>query len=55
MITEDQVRSVLATARGSEAIEHALDRLLGSAWDRELEPFRHAGEGAPATWLTQVS
>jgi hypothetical protein len=55
MITEDQVRSVLATARGSEAIAHALDRLLGTAWDAELEPYRHAGEGAPATWLTQVS
>ena len=55
MITEDQVRSVLATVRGSEAIAHALDRLLGTAWDAELEPYRHAGEGAPATRLTQVS
>jgi len=55
MITEDQVRSVLATVRGSEAIAHALDRLLGTAWDAELEPYRYAGEGAPATRLTQVS
>jgi hypothetical protein len=55
MITEDQVRSVLAAVRGSEAIAHALDRLLGTAWDAELEPYRHAGEGAPATRLTQVS
>jgi hypothetical protein len=55
MITEDQVRSVLAAARGSETIAHALDRLLGTAWDDELEPYRHAGEGAPATRLTQVS
>jgi hypothetical protein len=55
MITEDQVRGVLATVRGSEAIAHALDELLGTAWDAELEPYRRAGEGAPATWLTQVS
>jgi hypothetical protein len=55
MLTEDQVRSVMATARSGEAITHALDRLLGTAWDAELEPYRHAGEGAPATWLTQVS
>lgn len=55
MISEDQVRFVLASTRGAEAVAHALDRLLGTAWDAELEPFRHAGEGAPATWLTQVS
>lgn len=55
MLTEDQVRAVLRTARGGEAIAHALERLLGSAWDAELEPYRRAGEGAPATWLTQVS
>jgi uncharacterized protein DUF3145 len=55
MITEDQVRNILETTRGGEAVAHALDTLLGSAWDRELEPYRHAGDGAPATWLTQVS
>jgi Protein of unknown function (DUF3145) len=55
MLTEDQVRSVLVTSRGAEAMAHALGRLLGSAWDDELEPYRHAGEGAPATRLTQVS
>jgi hypothetical protein len=55
MITEGQVRSVLATAQGADAIAHALDRLVGTPWDLELEPYRHAGEGAPATWLTQVS
>ena len=55
LLTEDQVRSVLATARGAEPMAHALDQLLGTAWDDELEPYRHAGEGAPATRLTQVS
>jgi hypothetical protein len=55
MVTEDQVREILATNRGSEALAHALDRLLGTAWDAELEPYRPAGEGAPAVRLTQVS
>jgi hypothetical protein len=55
MLTEDQVRSVLTTTTGAEAMAHALDRLLGTAWDDELEPYRHAGEGAPAIRLTQVS
>jgi hypothetical protein len=55
MISEGQVHSVLASARGSEAISHGLEGLLGTAWDAELEPFRHAGDGAPAVWLTQVS
>jgi len=54
MLTEGQVRSVLATQRG-EAMVHALERLLGTAWDEELEPYRQAGEGAPVTYLTQVS
>ena len=55
MLTEDQVHSALAAARGAEGVTHALQRLLGTAWDAELEPYRHAGEGAPATRLTQVS
>jgi hypothetical protein len=28
--------------------------LLGQAWDDELEPFRHAGDGAPVRWLHEV-
>ncbi|HEX5495172.1 MAG TPA: DUF3145 domain-containing protein [Mycobacteriales bacterium] len=52
--TEDQLRAMHATARTVEDFEHALDRLLGAAWDAELEPYRHAGDGAPVTWLHQV-
>jgi Protein of unknown function (DUF3145) len=55
MVTEHQVRSVLTEASTTEAMTHALDRLLGTSWDAELEPYRQAGDGAPATWLTQVS
>jgi hypothetical protein len=35
-------------------MDTALDGLLGTAWDAELEPFRHAGDGAPVRWLHQV-
>lgn len=51
---EDRIRSIMQTARAPEALAHALDRALGTAWDAELEPFRHAGDGAPVTLLTQV-
>jgi hypothetical protein len=51
-VGEDQLRALMATARGPEALAHALDGVLGTAWDDELEPYRHAGEGAPVTALT---
>lgn len=54
LVSEDRIRSLLATAVGPEAVAHGLDRLLGTAWDIELEPYRHAGDGAPVTWLHQV-
>ena len=54
MIGEQQLRALVATARGAEDYAHTLDRLLGAAWDVELEPYRQAGDGAPVTWLHQV-
>jgi len=51
---EDRLRAIMAGARSPEALAHALDRALGTAWDAELEPYRHAGDGAPVTLLTQV-
>ena len=53
LIGEDRLRALLATATGPQ-LAQGLDRLLGSAWDDELEPYRTAGEGAPVTWLHQV-
>jgi hypothetical protein len=53
-VGEHQLRALMATARGPEALAHALDRVLGTAWDEELEPYRHAGDGAPVTVLTRV-
>ncbi|MGO9293967.1 MAG: DUF3145 family protein [Streptosporangiaceae bacterium] len=33
------------------SLEAELRTLLGQPWDDELEPFRHAGAGAPVRWL----
>ncbi len=55
LIPEDRLRAaVLAAAAGSTTLELEIDKLLGRAWDQELEPFRYAGEGAPVRWLHQV-
>jgi hypothetical protein len=51
---EDRLRSIMATARGPEALAHALDKAIGTAWDADLEPYRYAGDGAPVTLLTRV-
>lgn len=51
---EDRIRAIMVSARAPEALAHALDKALGTAWDAELEPYRYAGDGAPVTLLTQV-
>jgi hypothetical protein len=53
-LSEDRLRSLMATAGGYDALTHALDKALGTSWDAELEPYRHAGEGSPMTLLTRV-
>lgn len=54
MIAEDRLRTLIGSAGGYEALAHALERELGSAWDADLEPYRHAGEGGPVSLLTRV-
>lgn len=55
LIPEDRLKAALVrSANGENRIELEVDRLLGRAWDDELEPFRHAGDGAPVRWLHQV-
>lgn len=55
LIPEDRIRAFrVKAANGELSMDEALDTLLGSAWDAELEPFRHAGDGAPVRWLHQV-
>jgi hypothetical protein len=51
VVGEGRLRALLATAAGSDALAHGLEELLGGAWDADLEPYRHAGDGAPVTWL----
>jgi hypothetical protein len=53
-LSEDRVRALIASATGYEALTHLLENALGTPWDAELEPFRHAGEGSPMTLLTRV-
>lgn len=55
LIPEDRIRAFrVKAATGEVDMDTALDGLLGVAWDEELEPFRHAGDGAPVRWLHQV-
>ncbi|MER5489835.1 DUF3145 domain-containing protein [Streptomyces sp. NPDC002454] len=55
LVPEDRLRAALARSqRGESSLETEIARLLGKPWDDELEPFRHAGEGAPVRWLHQV-
>ncbi len=55
VVHEDRLREAIDRARGDgAALQAELDRVLGGPWDRELEPFRHAGEGAPVRWLHKV-
>ena len=53
LVPENRLRAVLAIAAGGgvPVVEKELDKLLGTAWDNELEPFRRAGDGAPVRWL----
>jgi hypothetical protein len=52
LVSENKLRAVLALGvNGASVLEKELERLLGTAWDNELEPFRRASDGAPVRWL----
>ena len=52
LIPENKLRAAMAMgANGTSVLEMELERLLGTAWDDELEVFRRAGDGAPVRWL----
>ena len=52
LIPENKLRAAMSIgANGTAALQTELERLLGGAWDNELEPFRRAGDGAPVRWL----
>nr|WP_145745615.1 DUF3145 domain-containing protein [Saccharopolyspora dendranthemae] len=54
VVSEDQLRTLAANAKGPEAFSHRVGQLLGAEWDDALEPFRRAGDGAPVTVLHRV-
>ena len=55
MIPEDRLKAaVVKAALGETTLELEVDKLLGRAWDAELETFRHAGEGVAVRWLHHV-
>ncbi len=55
LVREDRLRAAMARVRaGSSEAGEEIDTLLGKAWDDELEPFRHAGDGTPVRWLHEV-
>jgi hypothetical protein len=52
LVPENRLRAVMSVAASNGSpLEAELDKLLGTAWDSELEPFRRAGDGAPVRWL----
>jgi len=54
LVGEQQLRAIRAECTSAEDFGHAIDTALGLAWDGELEPYRHAGDGAQVAWLHQV-
>ncbi|MFP5283957.1 MAG: DUF3145 domain-containing protein [Actinomycetes bacterium] len=55
VVSEDRIRHAMRIASlGGRDLTASLHDLLGTAWDAELEPFRHAGDGAPVRWLHKV-
>lgn len=55
MIPEDRLKAaVVKAAVGDLPLLAEIDKLLGREWDEVLEPFRHAGDGAPVRWLHHV-
>ncbi|WP_199493361.1 DUF3145 domain-containing protein [Marinitenerispora sediminis] len=52
LVPEARLRDAMRRAREQQLdLAEELDRLTGRSWDEELDPFRHAGEGAPVRWL----
>lgn len=54
VVNEDRVKAAMRSA-DLTLVRTEIDRMLGTAWDDELDPFRHAGDGAPTRWLYRVS
>ncbi len=51
LVPEGRLRTALAMGQTDSSLRAELDRLLGRAWDEELDAFRCGGDGAPVRWL----
>lgn len=52
LVSEDRIRyAIEMSGRDIEQLHHELHTALGSAWDAELEAFRHAGDQSRVVWL----
>jgi hypothetical protein len=52
LIVESRLRMLLEKSGDNlEALRDALNDLIGSDWESELEAFRWAGEGADVRWV----
>jgi hypothetical protein len=54
VVGEGPLRDLVGRAGSSAELALGLERLLGVAWDEELEPLRQGGDGAPVTWLRRT-
>lgn len=57
IVTEAQLRTLLTSSHelaGAANLAHGIERLLGTAWDEELEPLRRGGSDAPVSWLRRT-
>jgi hypothetical protein len=54
LVQEDRLRAAVATAEDLPSLKQAIERVLGTPWDVELEPYRLAGDGTPVRWLSSA-
>lgn len=58
VVGEGQLRSLLLASHddstAAATLAHGLERLLGTAWDEELEPLRRGIAEAPVSWLRRT-
>lgn len=57
VVSEGQLRALLMSSHEVPAgatLAHGIERLLGTAWDAELEPLRRSGADAPVSWLRRT-
>jgi hypothetical protein len=52
LVQEDRLRALLGEGSDLPSMRHSIERLLGTAWDDELEIYRRSGDGTPVRWLS---